>query len=310
MVAAPALIAIDWGTSHARACWLDAHGHVQHEHSAPLGVLNVPAGGFAAALDELLAGAPHDGLPMLACGMVGSRQGWIEAPYRECPADAEAIASALNPVPGTRLVIVPGLICRAADGVPDVMRGEETQILGALDEGALPSAAQVVVLPGTHSKWAIVREARIETFATFLTGELYAVLREHSILGRLATAGDDPAAAEAGVRRSLAAHADLSHDLFSARTLALCGELAPDRIADYLSGLLLGAELAAGRRWLQRQRALGESVLLIGEAGLCERYRGAFAIAGVDATIGSPHAAARGLWRLARRARMVDTGSP
>jgi 2-dehydro-3-deoxygalactonokinase len=304
------LIAIDWGTSHARAYWLDAHGEVKHETSAPLGVLNVPAGGFAAALAALLAAGPDDRAPMLACGMIGSRQGWIDAPYCECPADAEALASALTVVPGTRLAIVPGLICRDPDAIPDVMRGEETQILGALEDGASSSPVQVLVLPGTHSKWAIVREARIETFATFMTGELYAVLREHSILGRMATTGDDPAAAEAGIRRSLATNADLTHDLFSARTLAVCGELAPGAVGDYLSGLLLGAELAAGRRWFQRQRALGESVLLIGDAGLCERYRRAFAIAGLEATIGPPHAAARGLWRLARRARIVGRGSP
>jgi len=310
VVAAAALIAIDWGTTHARAYWLDANGDVQYEKSSSLGVLNVAAGEFAAALAELLADAPHDGLPMLACGMVGSRQGWVEAPYRECPADAAAIASAMSIVPGTPLAIVPGLICRDREGVPDVMRGEETQVFGALDDGPRPNAVQVVVLPGTHSKWAVVRGRRIETFATFLTGELYSLLREHSILGRLATTGEDPAAAEAGVRRSLAANADLAHDLFSARTLALCGELAPRAVADYLSGLLLGAELAAGQRWLQRQRAPGKSVLLIGDAGLCERYRRAFAIAGLEATIASPHAAARGLWRLARRARMVHAGSP
>jgi len=310
VVGASALIAIDWGTSRARAYWLDAHGQVQHEKSAPLGVLSVPPGGFAAALAELLAGGPGDRAPMLACGMVGSRQGWIEAPYRECPADADAIASALSPVPGTRLAIVPGLICRDSDGAPDVMRGEETQVLGALEAGAHAATARVVVLPGTHSKWTVVREERIETFATFLTGEMYAVLREHSILGRLASAGDDPVALEAGVRRSLATNAELSHDLFSARTFALTGELAPGAVGDYLSGLLLGAELAAGRRWLHRQRALGESVLLIGDPELCERYRRGFAIAGLEATVGSPHAAARGLWRLARCARIVDPVLP
>ncbi len=300
------LIAIDWGTSSARAYWLDARGRIVRAKSAPLGVQKVPAGGFPEALAALMADDEHDGAPLLACGMIGSRQGWVEAPYRACPADAATIGSALTAVPATRLAIVPGLICRDSNGVPDVMRGEETQILGAIDAGASDGhPMRVVVLPGTHSKWALVRASRIETFVTFLTGELYAVLREHSILGRLAVAGDDAAALEAGVRRSLAEDAHLSHDLFSARTLRLTDELAPAAVGDYLSGLLLGAELAAGQRWLQRQRALGECVHLVGDAVLCERYRRAFALAGLDATLGPPDAAAQGLWRIAQRAGMV-----
>ncbi|HZI84189.1 MAG TPA: 2-dehydro-3-deoxygalactonokinase [Casimicrobiaceae bacterium] len=298
------LIAIDWGTSSARAYWLDAHGRIERAKSAPLGVQKVAAGDFPAALTALTAADAHHDVPLLACGMIGSRQGWVEAPYRECPADEATIGAALTAVPGTRLSIVPGLVCRDSSGIPDVMRGEETQIFGALAGGA-GDPIRVVVLPGTHSKWALVGASRIETFATFLTGELYSVLLEHSILGRLAVSGDDAAAMEAGVRRSLAPDANLSHDLFSARTLRLTDKLAPGAVGDYLSGLLLGAELAAGQRWLQRQRALGECVHLIGDALLCERYRRAFAIAGVNATLDPPDAAARGLWRIAQRAKMV-----
>jgi 2-dehydro-3-deoxygalactonokinase len=296
-----ALIAIDWGTSSARAYRLDVRGAILERKSAPLGVQKVAAGGFPGALTLLLDGA-NDDVPLIACGMIGSRQGWIEAPYRDCPADFAMIASALTPVPGGRLVIVPGLVCRDAAGIPDVMRGEETQIFGAL---ARHSARRVVVLPGTHSKWALVGAHGIETFATFMTGELYAVLREHSILGRIATPGNDATAVEQGVKRSLDADASLSHDLFSARTLALMSELAPEAVGDYLSGLLLGAEVAAGRRWLERHAVKEESVTLVGDAPLCERYRCALAIAGVDAMIGSPDAAARGLWRIAQRAGMV-----
>ena len=300
-----ALIAIDWGTSSARAYWLDARGDIARTANAPLGVQKVPPGGFQAALAALLDGAPDPRVPMIACGMIGSRQGWIEAPYRDCPADAASIGSALTTVPGMAMAIVPGLACRDPRGVPDVMRGEETQILGALD-AVRDRAIRVVVLPGTHSKWAVVRDATIETFATFLTGELFAVLREHSILGRLTAPGDDATALERGLRRSLEEDANLSHDLFSARTLALTGELAPEAVGDYLSGLLLGAELAAGRRWLQRQRVPGESVQLIGDAVLCERYRKAFALAGLDAMLGPSDAAARGLWRIAQQAKVIS----
>jgi 2-dehydro-3-deoxygalactonokinase len=303
-----ALIAIDWGTTSARAYRLDAHGRIVDERSVPLGVQKVTPDGFPDALCMLLGDAADDGVPLIACGMVGSRQGWVEAPYRVCPADLPAIAAALTPVPGTHLAIVPGLICHDAAGVPDVMRGEETQILGALDAQALARGARrrIVILPGTHSKWALVGEAGIETFATFTTGELYSVLREHSILGRLAVAGSDNAALGQGVLRSLEAGASLLHDLFSARTLALTAKLAPEAVGDYLSGLLLGAEVAAGRRWLERHAATGGSVTLIGDAALCGRYRRALALGGLEASLGPSDAAARGLWRIAQRAGVVS----
>src|SRR5206468_348305 len=146
-------------------------------------------------------------------------------------------------------------------------------IVGALDDETWAQAApRVIVLPGTHSKWALVRGRTIQTFATFMTGELYAVLREHSILGRLAAAGGrgDDAAMERGVRLSL-----------------------------------LGAAVAAGRRWLERHAVMGGSVILVGEAALCERYRRTLALAGIEAMLGASDAAARGLWRIARHSGMV-----
>jgi 2-dehydro-3-deoxygalactonokinase len=304
---AAALIAIDWGTSAARAYWLDGEGRILEQTSAGLGVQKVAPGAFPQALSALLGGAAA-AVPLLACGMIGSRQGWIEAPYCACPADLATVAAALTAVPGTRLAIVPGLLCRDADGVPDVMRGEETQILGALEgDGRSPAAPRVVVLPGTHSKWARVGARGIEAFATFLTGELYALLREHSILGRLAADPDagEGADFERGVRTSLRADAALPHDLFSARTLALTGALAPDGVPDYLSGLLLGAEIAAARRWTQRHGLEGEAVSLVGDKALCERYRHALGYAGISAATGPADAAARGMWRIARRAGIL-----
>jgi 2-dehydro-3-deoxygalactonokinase len=299
-----ALIAIDWGTTTARAYWLDPAGRSLAQTSAPLGVQQVGAGGFPAALRTLLGDAAADA-PVIACGMIGSRQGWIEAAYCACPADLATIAAALTPVPGTRVAIVPGLLCHDADGVPDVLRGEETQILGTL-EGA-PVAPRLIVLPGTHSKWARCGAGGIEAFATFMTGELYALLRTHSMLGRLATDGNafDSAAFARGVRTSLRAGAALSHDLFSARSLALTGALAPEGVADYLSGLLLGAEVAAARDWARRDGVEGETVTLVGDAALCERYRQALALAGFAVASGPPDAAARGMWRIARQAGML-----
>jgi 2-dehydro-3-deoxygalactonokinase len=138
-----------------------------------------------------------------------------------------------------------------------------------------------------------------------MTGELYALLVEHSILGRLAAPGEDDAAFERGVRHSLRADAALAHDLFSARTLALTDALAPSAVGDYLSGLLLGAEIAAARRWLQRIHLAPLPLTLIGAPALVHRYRGALAMAGIDADVGVEDAAARGLWRIARHAGLL-----
>jgi 2-dehydro-3-deoxygalactonokinase len=298
------LIAIDWGTSAARAYALDANGKVVSERNAPLGIQRIADGRFADALATLCGGTIPEGVPLLASGMIGSRQGWVEAPYCACPAGFAAIAAGLVGVSGTDLRIVPGLICRDSDGTPDVMRGEETQIFGALaEEDTVP---RVIVLPGTHCKWAIVRDSRVETFATFMTGELYAVLRAHSILGRLAMDTADDAALARGVRASLRDDAALSRDLFSARTLALTGALASEGVADYLSGLLLGAEIAAARRWLVRRQLAAAPVTLIGDATLCARYRQALELAGVAALPGPADAAARGLWKIAVHSGMLN----
>jgi 2-dehydro-3-deoxygalactonokinase len=297
------LIAIDWGTSSARAYALDAHGIAVAERSLPLGIQRIADGKFAEALATLCGGDVPSDVPLLASGMIGSRQGWVEAPYRDCPAGFDAIAAGLTPVPGVPLFIVPGLLCRDAGGVPDVMRGEETQIFGALADDV--TARQIVVLPGTHSKWAIVGADGIERFATFMTGEMYAVLREHSILGRLVTEGSDPDALARGVRMSLRDDAALSHDLFSARTLALTGALASAGVADYLSGLLLGAEIAAARKWLAQHKLGTVSVTLVGDAVLCERYQRALQVADIGTVLGPADAAARGLWRIATHAGLL-----
>jgi 2-dehydro-3-deoxygalactonokinase len=302
------LIAIDWGTSFARAYTLDAQGAVVAERSLPLGIQRIADGKFADALSALCGSDLPTAVPLLASGMIGSRQGWVEAPYCECPAGFDAIAAGLTLVPGATLRIVPGLLCRDADGVPDVMRGEETQIFGAVAD--LDRNRDVVVLPGTHSKWAIVGTDGIERFTTFMTGEMYAVLREHSILGRLASAGadsSDPEALQRGVRLSLRDDAALSHDLFSTRTLALTGRLASAGVADYLSGLLLGAEIAAAHKWLAKHQLGAVAVTLIGDALLCERYRRALDLAGMEAVFGPADAAARGLWRIATHAGLLNS---
>ncbi len=298
------LIALDWGTSSLRAYLLGDDGDCLAQASGACGILNIEDRAFDAAYLRFCAGwqRNHGLLPVVASGMIGSRQGWLEAPYVSCPAAPAQIAAclvSLQASDGARIHLVPGLSCRNARGMPDVMRGEETQLLGAVETGG----DALWVLPGTHSKWVRSAGGVIEGFATYMTGELYALLCAHSILGRLMPAERraDPAAFERGVAYGLSAEAELQRKLFSARTLGLFGEIAPEGLADYLSGLLLGAEI---RDALALSPAIAE-VGLIGEAGLCQRYRTALTIAGVRARADFADAAQRGLWRVAADAGLL-----
>jgi len=305
-VTAAALIAIDWGTSAARAYRMDARGQVLATHAAPLGIQRVQDGRFAAALAELLAGWPDELVPRLACGMIGSRQGWVEAPYAECPARLSDLADGIVHAPANALAVVPGVRTRDTYGVPDVMRGEETQIVGGVDER---EERVLLAMPGTHSKWACVESGRLVDFMTFMTGEMWNLLLAHSILGRLVAA--PPAGARdigpgflKGVARGLGP-GNLAHDAFGARTLALTGELPPEEIADWLSGLMIGREIRNARTWAQRHGYDGARVRLIGEDALVARYELAMQQAEVAIERAHPHAAAFGLWRIAIRAGLV-----
>jgi 2-dehydro-3-deoxygalactonokinase len=302
---AAALVAIDWGTTSARAYRVAATGEVLEARAAPLGILRVANGRFDDALRELLDDWHDERAPRVASGMIGSRQGWIEAPYIACPAPLTALADGLARTQAGELVIVPGVSTRDAYGIPDVMRGEETQIVGGVD----PREERVlVVLPGTHSKWARVESGRIVDFMTFMTGEIFHVMLTHSILARLATnagtEGFGPGFAR-GVARGLGP-GNLTHDVFGARTLALMGELKGEEVADWLSGLMIGREVRNARTWAHRHGYDGGRVRLIGADALCDRYAAALSQAEVIVERAGSDAAAHGIFRIAVQAGIVN----
>ena len=274
------MIGVDWGTTQLRAYRIDASGRVLASRSAPKGIMAVQNGAFAQTLEEAIGDwLDQEAEPILMSGMIGSRQGWVEAPYALCPARPAQVAQALVEVTwgsGRRGFICPGLTCRDRDGVPDVMRGEEVQMFGALD--ALAGAAgSAICHPGTHSKHVKIEDGAVAGFRTYMTGEVFSVLREHSILGRTMAEGPpDWQAFEQGVARA-SNSGGLLHHLFGARTRVLMSELAPAAEADYLSGMLIGHEIhAAGGTG---------PVLVVGAQALAERYQRAFQLCGRDARV-------------------------
>jgi len=298
------MIGVDWGTSSFRAFRLGADGRVLARRAAPRGILAVEDARFAEELlrqtgDWIAEGESR----VLMAGMIGSRQGWLEAPYLRCPAGAAEIAGALVRVPfeGAEVLLVPGLTDTDAAGTPEVMRGEETQLVGVLDE---IGADGLACLPGSHSKWARIAVGRIDGYATYLSGEAFAALRGHTILGRMMKDGPtDPAAFDRGLARA-ADPGHLLHHLFGVRTLGLFGQLTEADSASYLSGLLIGHEVRA---------ALppgGGAVHLIGAAALCALYARAVAASGATAVTHDEDAAARGLARIGKNAAWTTPTRP
>ena len=314
------LVALDWGTSNLRAYLLSAQGDVVETRRAARGILHLPAPGGAAGFEQAFADIAGDWvrsrstLSVVAGGMVGSAQGWIEAPYERAPADVRTLAARAARVPsglGPDVLIAPGVIFEPPGRPPDVMRGEEIKIAGGI--AAEPSLGERAwfVLPGTHSKWAFVQEQRIVSFATYMTGELYAVLREHSILGRLMpTESTDAGESALGFEKGLEAAresspGDLGHQLFAARTLGLTGRLPRNALADYLSGLLVGHELVSALAASRTARDEGAPLVLLGDAALCRRYARALEAFGAPARVQLDDTAPRGLWEFARAAGLV-----
>jgi 2-dehydro-3-deoxygalactonokinase len=308
MSTAPVIVAIDWGTTRLRAWLLDAEGAALAEHRSDEGLTTAQKSGFEPILERCLAALRSpEGLPVIICGMAGARQGWMEAPYVDAPSSIAAILRGAVRVPyaGRDIRIVPGLAQRSAE-VPDVMRGEETQLAGSRLEDA---TRHVVCMPGTHSKWVVVDSGAVEAFRTWPTGELFALLSSHSILRHSIGEQSSPVSAENPVfakacEIALAEGGDFASRLFSIRAGSLLYGLMPEDAAATLSGLMIGSEVATARRqFLHADR----SVTLVASGVLATLYRRVFEIAGLEVRDIDADAAVRiGLLEAARQNEMID----
>ncbi|MDB6088898.1 MAG: 2-dehydro-3-deoxygalactonokinase [Gammaproteobacteria bacterium] len=269
-------VAGDWGTTHLRLFLCDENAEVLDSVSGP-GAAD-SGGRFAAIFDALLAKwtADHADLPAVLCGMVGSSIGWIQAPYVPCPARPEQIATACATLREGRIRIVPGLSCRNRFDAPDFMRGEETQILGALAlRPALRQGRQLLCLPGTHTKWVMLEDGAVHEFLTSPTGELFTLLCERSVLVRERSRAADTATT-AAFQLGLAQvgrfpQGQLLHRLFECRGRSLDGELAPHEVPSFLSGLLIANDIAGALDMLANSTVV-RAVHLIGSPQLTELY--------------------------------------
>ena len=295
------VIAVDWGTSSFRAYRLSGTGEILDRQETAGGILRVRGGDFAASLlaeiGDWLKRDP-EALVILS-GMIGSRQGWREIPYVDCPAGLADIAGGLERVDWGEgeAWIVPGLLDESRPGQPpkppDVMRGEEAQVLGTLSR--LPQGGGLVCLPGTHSKWVRVEQDAIQGFATYMTGEVYDLLQGHSILGRLMTKGAVHADRWFLDGVSLGREGGLLNRLFSARSRVLAGDLPEAEVRSYLSGLLIGDELASAVPDGQTE------VFLLGAPALTALYEAALGKLGHKVVVLESDAVAAGLFALAQQ---------
>lgn len=303
MSGAAPFIAGDWGTSRLRLALCLGERVLERRQGPGIGALREPAGDI---LRPLISGwrERHGPLPILLCGMAGARNGWREAPYLPCPVDVRGLGKAALRFEsdGSPVAICPGLSCHSRLGAPEVMRGEETQIAGALAlQPRLGVGGHLLCLPGTHTKWAYLEDGRVRDFLTALTGELFALLRDGSTLMRTAHArpGAEGVADESadGFERGIvdaAAHAasSLLHGLFAVRSRQLLEGRSPGWALSYLSGLLVGADVRGAIALFDA----GMEVTLIGDRALNERYAQALDREGVaTSSLDGEHCALAGL---------------
>ena len=323
------LIGLDWGSSSLRAYLLGLGGRIVHEISLPLGIMPVRQSlrlsnsnvdlAFQSAIDNAIGEWIRDypSLPIVAAGMIGSSHGWKEVPYQNAPFDIHHLGSHLDELrtsSGMIVHIVPGIVKRF--GLPNVMRGEETQILGvwATESGSNEMEEMLIGLPGTHSKWCFLRGSHIMDFETFMTGELYAVVCQHTILGQTMSGSADglSPAFDRGVQVAGSTNGlvGILSTMFSVRSFHLVGQLPSEEQAEYLSGLLIGHEIQGVLRWMESKgfsRKCFPRIRLSGDSSLCMRYRRALALSGIDDAVTASNTSAIGLWQVAIQAGLTPT---
>ena len=288
-----ASIVVEWGTTSLRATLVASAGEVLDQLETPQGISTLKAGDHEAALMAALAPwlSVHGALAVAALGMITSRNGWVEVPYVPCPAGPAELARGTvrkTLQNGSVLIFLPGLTDLSRRPFPDVMRGEETQITG---HGLGTDA--VVIVPGTHGKWAKVKRGRIDGFQTFVTGEIFALLLNHSFIARGATQPpvDDDAAYRWGLEEAKTAVSMLSL-LFSARTGGLAGKLSPEQLRSYVLGMVIGQEFrqAQASGWYSP----GDKATIVGNDGLNDLYVIAAEVFGLGILMGADDVLTRG----------------
>jgi 2-dehydro-3-deoxygalactonokinase len=279
-------------------------GAVLAEERFPWGVGKLPPGEPERRLQESVRPVLNaEELPVLMCGMIGSTLGMVEVPYLDAPAGLDDLAVALHRVEGQDppVLIAPGLRCTRSNGDPDVMRGEETKILGwASLDPARRKGRRLLVLPGTHAKWALIEDGRIVRFITAMSGELFDLVSRHSVL-KTDEGADDPEAFMAGVRTG-AEPGPLAAKLFTARSKVVGGDMPKAAVRDYVSGLLVGDETAHLPAMIGAEDDDGV-IDLMGDPALCALYETAFEGQGVTSVVhDGDEAVLAGLTALYRKA--------
>ncbi|MET0937463.1 MAG: 2-dehydro-3-deoxygalactonokinase [Luteibacter sp.] len=287
-------IGINWGSSNFRAFLIGEGGVVQDAFAEPKGIGSLDRDGMALQIERLVQRWP-DAQPIYACGMVGSNVGWEEVGYAECPIGLDGLASNLHActIAGRLMHIVPGLACRReADGAPDIMRGEETELFGLLRAGRLPRDG-IVALPGTHSKWVRLADGRVMEFMTAMSGEIFDRLTAAGMLASIVAAPAAPGPSfAAGVQAGVGRAFGLGTQLFGVRAKVIRKDLARDDAASYLRGLLIGTEIADARGLYPMPDHV---VTLVGAAAVCALYGEALAALGIrSVTVDAGDASAQG----------------
>lgn len=296
------LLALDWGTTSFRAYLFDSDKNLVETRSADAGIMLVNDG-FEKVYYQQIGDwlKQYRDIQVIASGMITSKQGWVETPYLPCPASLGDLSKNLTRYEtshGNVIFFVPG-VCQKSP-TPNIMRGEETQMAGMKSNSAMTA-----VLPGTHSKWIRMEGDTIRYFSTFMTGEIFAALTQHTILGRLLTDGSDPEGFAAGVKDGYSGSEEaggILSKLFGARAMPLLNLMNPDSIRDYISGLLLGTEIQEAIK-----SGFGQHVtpVICGSAELAERYRAALELCSIQTELGEDELAASGLMRIACAANLL-----